>query len=237
MRKLIWLEWKKNRTGRYVRNAFVLATLLALLVYGMAFLGIADDPVTGTLDMAPGMSGISAVVEFLTNSVSFVFTGVMLAAFVVSAYKNGTMALMFSYPIGRRKLFSAQLLAVWIFNFGTLVLTKLFLYGCLELGKRFHETSSFQLDFQMGSLSFYSALFLSSALVVTIGFLALFVGLFTKSSKATVIASFLVVFLIQGSLGEISLAGNYGFRLVLAFLALILMAESVVMVEKRDMLS
>ena len=126
MRKLIWLEWKKNRAGRYVRNALIVAVLLALLVFGMAFFGIADDPVTGAPDAAPGMFRISAGVEFLTNSACFVFTGVMLAAFLVSAYKNGTMALMFTYPISRRKILASQMAAVWLFNFAALVLTKLF---------------------------------------------------------------------------------------------------------------
>ena len=69
MRKLIWLEWKKNRAGRYVRNAFFLTVLLTLLVFGMAFFGIADDPATGMPDAAAGMLSSSANVEFLTNSV------------------------------------------------------------------------------------------------------------------------------------------------------------------------
>ncbi len=234
MRKLIWLEWKKNRAGRYVRNALILAILLALLVFGMAFFGIADDPVTGVPDAAPGMLSISAGVEFLTNSAYFVFVGVMLAAFIVGAYKNGTMALMFTYPISRRKILFSQLAAVWLFNFGALVLTKLFLYGCLTLGESIYRTSSFPLDFDLGSPWFYGTVFLTAALVVTVGFLSLFAGLFAKSSKATVIASFLLILLTQGSVGDISLAGNPAFFLGLGLLALGLAAGSVITAKKRE---
>ncbi len=234
MRKLIWLEWKKNRAGRYVRNAFFLTVLLTLLVFGMAFFGIADDPATGMPDAAAGMLSSSANVEFLTNSVSIVFTGVMLAAFVVGAYKNGIMALMATYPISRRKLLASQFSAVWLFNFVALALTKLFLYGCLALGGRVYGASSFPLDFDLGSGAFYGSLLLSAAAVVTVGFLSLFAGLLAKSSKAAVVASFLLVLLTQGSVGDLSLAGNPAFFLGLAFLALLLAAGSVAAAGKRD---
>ena len=33
-----------------------------------------------------------------------VFTGIMLSVFIVSAYKNKTINIMFSYPIKRQKI-------------------------------------------------------------------------------------------------------------------------------------
>ena len=50
-----------------------------------------------------------------------IFTGVMLSAYIVNAYKNKTMNLMFLYPIKRQKILISQMLAVWIFNFVALV--------------------------------------------------------------------------------------------------------------------
>ena len=44
MLKLIKLERKKNRTGTYMRNAVILAGLLCLFVFALAYLGIANDP-------------------------------------------------------------------------------------------------------------------------------------------------------------------------------------------------
>ncbi|MCI9485821.1 MAG: ABC transporter permease [Lachnospiraceae bacterium] len=234
MRKLIWLEWRKYRVGRYVGAAVVLASFLALFVFGMAFFGIADDPATGVPDAAPGMLGISAAVEFLTNCVSFVFTGVLLATVVVGAYRNGTMALMFTYPISRRRILFSKLAAVWLFQFGALAFMKLSVYGCLALGGRVYGGSSFPLDFDLGGGAFYGSLFLGAALVVTVGFLSLFAGLLAKSSKATVVASFVLVFLTQGSVGDLSLAGNSVFFLGLAFLAFLLAAGSVAAAGKRD---
>lgn len=158
MLKLIKLEWKKNNIMKYVRNAIILAMLLCLFIFAPAFLGIANDP-DGTLDAAEGMDTISAPIELFTGMSFLIFTSVMLSSFIVSAYKNKTMNLMFTYPIKRQKIPASQMIAVWIFNFTTFILTKLLLYTCIYIGSQ-SMTSSFAVDFNMGSPSFYIQLLL-----------------------------------------------------------------------------
>lgn len=176
MGKLIELEWRKNRIGNWVRWAALLGAALGLLIFAMAFLGIANDPETGVPDAAPGHGGISSLIELLTSMCFLVFTGVMLSVFIVGAYQNGTMSLVFSYPVRRQKLLAAQMLAVWIFCFGALAAAKLLLYGCVLAGRRFLP-SAFPLDFDMTRGAFYGQLLLRSAVTVTEGFIALFAGL------------------------------------------------------------
>ena len=98
MLKLIQLEWRKNNIGKYIRNAMILAGVLCLFLFALAYLGIADDPDTGIPDAAPGNGTISAPIELFCSMSFLVFTGVMLSSFIVSAYKDKTMALMFSLP-------------------------------------------------------------------------------------------------------------------------------------------
>lgn len=235
MLKLIRLEWKKNRIGRYTQNAVILAFLLALFLFALAYLGIADDPDTGLPDTAPGHDGISSPIELFTSMSFLVFTGVMLSSFIVSAYKKGTMALMFSYPIRRQKLLAAQMLAVWIFNFLALTLTKLFLYGCILAGSRI-LTSSFPLDFHMGSPDFYIQLIFKSVTTVTMGFIALFAGMKMKSSRATVVASFLLILLTQANIGDLTLAGNALVPALLTAVSLVFALLSVCGAETRDLM-
>ena len=99
MLKLIKLEWKKNNIGKYIRNAVILAIILCTFLFALAYLGIANDPDTGVPDAALGNEMISSSIELFTGMSFLVFTGVMLASFIVTAYKNKTMNLMFSYPI------------------------------------------------------------------------------------------------------------------------------------------
>ncbi len=99
MLKLIRLEWKKNNVGKYIRNVVIMSALICLFIFALCYLGIANDPDTGVPDAVPGNSAISSSIELFTSMAFLVFTSVMLSTYIVSAYKNKTMNLMFSYPI------------------------------------------------------------------------------------------------------------------------------------------
>ena len=235
MLKLIKLEWKKNNIGKYIRNASILAVILCLFIFALAYLGIANDPDTGVPDAAPGNGTISSPIELFTSMSFLVFTSVMLSSFIVSAYIDKTMALMFSYPIKRQKIIISQMLSVWIFCFAALVLTKLLLYGSVLLGSRF-MISSFPIDYNMASLGFYVQLIVKSISIITMSFIALFIGLSMKSSKATIISSFLLILLTQANIGDLTMANNAIFPFILTILSLIFAFLSVVGVEKKDLM-
>ena len=235
MLKLIKLEWKKNNIGKYVRNAVILAGLLCLFIFALAYFGIANDPDTGVPDAAPGNEMVSSSIELFTSMYFLIFTSVMLASFIVTAYKNKTMNLMFSYPIKRQKILVSQMLAVWIFNFIALVLTKVLIYGCVLAGSHF-MTSAFQLDFNMASLSFYVQLILKSVVIVSMSFIALFIGLAMKSSKATIISSFLLIFLTQANIGDFTMKNNLVFPVILTLVSLVFAVLSVYNAETKDLM-
>lgn len=235
MLKLMKLEWRKNNIGKYIRNVIVLAAVLCLFLFALAYLGIANDPDTGIPDAAPGNDMISAPIELFCSMSFLVFTSVMLSSFIVSAYKDKTMALMFSYPIKRQKILISQMLSVWIFCFIALVVTKLTIYSCILFGSQF-MVSSFPIDYNMEGTGFYVQLIVKSVSTVTMSFIALFIGLAMKSSKATIISSFLLIILTQANIGELSLANNTVFPLILTILSLIFAVLSVVGVEKKDLM-
>ncbi len=234
MLKLVRLEWKKNNIGKYLGGVIIMAALLGLFVFALAFLGIANDP-DGTLDAAPGTDVISAPIELFTSMAFLIYTSVMLASFIVSAYKNKTMNLMFSYPIKRQKILASQMIAVWTFNFAALILTKLAIYMCVFFGAKFMQ-SSFVVDFSIDSLSFYIQLILKSVVIVSMSFIALFVGMALKSSKATIVTSFLLIFLTQANIGDFTMAGNAVFPIILTAISLLFAALSIVNVESKDLM-
>nr|UWI49591.1 ABC transporter permease [Clostridioides difficile] len=235
MLKLIKLEWKKNHIEKYIRNVFILAIILCLFVFALAFLGIANDPESGVLDATPGNNIISAPIELFTSMSFLIFTSVMLSSFIVSAYKNKTMNLMFSYPIKRKKILLSQILAVWIFNFAALILTRLLIYGCILLGSQF-MTSSFLIDFNMGNSLFYVQLILKSVVLVSMSFIALFIGIISKSSKATIITSFLLIFLTQANVGDFTLSNNMFFPIILTVISLVFAFLSIHNAETKDLM-
>lgn len=234
MLTLIKLEWQKHRIVTYMRNAFILAALLCLFIFAMDFLGIANDPDTGVPDTAPGMNRISATIELFANMSFLVFTGVMLSTFLVSPYRNGTIHLMFSYPIKRQKILAAQMLAVWIFNLAALVITKLLLYSCAQLGSQF-MVPAFVSDFDMTSYRFYLQLILKSAVLVSMGFIALYAGMATLSSKVTIVTSFLLIFLTQANIGDITLSNYAAVPLLLTVISVLFAFLSLYRAETKDL--
>lgn len=234
MLKLIKLEWKKNHIGKYIRNAVILAAILCVFIYALAFLGIANDPDTGVPDTTPGYNTISSSIELFTSMTYLIFTSAMLSSFIVSAYKNKTMNLMFSYPVKRQKILVSQMLAVWIFCLVALILTKFAIYSCVSIGAHF-TASAFPLDFNMTSLGFYVQLILKSVVIVTMGFIALFIGLAMKSTIATVISSFLLIILTQANIGDFTIANNTVFPIILTVISLAFAFLSVWQAEKKDL--
>ena len=229
MLKLIRLEWKKNRIGKDVRNAVILALCLGFFVYSVEFFGITDEiPEANSI-------GISAFIELLTNMSFIVFCGAMLASYIVGAYKNKTMNLMFSYPIKRQKILASQMIAVWSFNFIALTLTKLLIYLCVFMGAKFMP-SSFTIDFCIGSLSFYIQLILKSVVIVSMSFIALFVGIAMKSSKATVLTSFLLIFLTQANVGDFTISNNAIFPVILTVISFGFAGLSIYNAERNDLI-
>ena len=233
MLKLIRLEWKKNNIVKYIGGVIIIMLLLSLFVFAMAFWGIANDP-DGTLDAVTGKDMISAPIELFTSITFLIYTSVMLASFIVSAYKNKTMNIMFSYPIKRQKILASQMIAVWTFNFVALMLTKLAIYMCVFLGAKFMK-SSFVIDFNVGSLSFYIQMILKSVVVVSMSFIALFIGMAIKSSKATIITSFLLIFLTQANVGDFTMANNAVFPVILTVISFGFAVLSICNAESKDL--
>lgn len=234
MLKLIKLEWKKNNIAKYIRNVVILAAVLCLFLFALCYLGIADSPDSGIPDAAPGNDMISSSIELFTSMAFLVFTGVMLSGFIVSSYNNKTMNLMFLYPIKRQKILISQMLAVWIFNFTALAATKLLIYGCVLLGSQF-MVSSFPLDYNMAEPGFYVQLLVRSIVTVTMGFIALFIGMAMKSSKATIVASFLLILLTQANMGDLTFRDNAVIPVILTVVSLVFAFLSVREAETKDL--
>lgn len=188
MLKLIRLEWKKHTLWKYVRNAaIVTAALLGLLML------ISSDAGTGKMVVQTGKSEIHSLTEMFLNMAYLVFTGAMLSTFVVSEYENKLIHLMFSYPIKRRKIMVSKILAVCIFNFFALLVSKLLVYAVLVAAR-----SAEALGISMGDLSFWIGTLLGAIISVCSGCIPLLVGMKMKSSKAALISAFVIMLAVLG---------------------------------------
>ncbi|MDE6202103.1 MAG: ABC transporter permease [Lachnospiraceae bacterium] len=229
MLKLIRLEWKKNNIIRYVRNVLIMDIILFLMILASAGELEAIDT-----EILYGKSMLKAGVEMFTNMSFVVFTSTMLASFIVGAYKNKIMNLMFSYPISRKKILLSQMLSVWIFNFTALVLTKMLFYYGLAAAKGYAHILAAGIG--LNSSMFYAEIFVDSSVTVSVSFIALLAGLKMKSSKAAIIAGVILVCLTQGNIGQYTLTGNIPFLMTLIILSAVSVFLVLYKLETRDVL-
>lgn len=231
MWKLIKLEWKKNNIKKYIGKAAAITVILFLMI----LLTSGELTEKETVETY-GKSMIDAAIEIFANMAFMLCTSVMLASFIVSAYRNKTMDLMFSYPIKRRKILFSQMAAVWIFNFCALVLSKLMIYGGLFLINRLMHTtiSGISSGEIFANASFYLELLINSAAMVSISYTVLLASMRVKSTKATIVASCIVILLTQGNIGSYTLINNILFYIVLAVIAAITVFLYTYNVETKD---
>ena len=130
MCKLIKLEWKKNNVLKYIRNAAITTTVLLLLL-----LMAAGELETEETVQSYGKSMLGMSVGMFVHVSYIVFTGVMIAAYIVGAYEKKTINLMYSYPIKRSKIILSKIGAVWLFNFAAMVVSKAVIYLVLIASK------------------------------------------------------------------------------------------------------
>lgn len=228
MLKLIRLEWKKNKIGKYIFKAAIMTVILSLLIVAMA----GELEATETVQ-AYGTSMINASVDLFTNMAYIILTGVMLSTFIVGAYEKRMMHLMFSYPISRKKILLSEIFAVWIFSFTAMAVSKVFIYLMLLAAKPFLGISA--VGIQFGALSFWMNILIGSAAMVSISYIALPVGLLMKSSKAVIVAAVIIMLLTQGNIGKATLVNNIPFYGILVFLAVWAVFLSLHRVEIRDL--
>lgn len=233
MFKLIRLEWKKNNVKKAILSALIMILILAVFIFIATFFGTVSTTSEGEADIADGL--VISLVEILTGMSFLVFAGTLFSSFIVSTYKNKTMALMFSYPIKRKKIMLSQMLAVWILSFVLLVVAKLFIYCCILVGLRFF-TSQFLIEIDMTSLSFYLTLVVNSLVMITMSFVTLFVGIMMKSSKATIVSAIILIVLTQVGFGDLTLANFSAFQYIMAAVGVISAFLCMLNVEKKDLM-
>ena len=83
---------------------------------------------------------------------------------------------------------------------------------------------------------FYLQMVINSAVTVSVTLVALFVGMMMKSTKATIVDSFVLVFLTQGNIGTFTLRDNVVFLTILMLVSIAFAFLSVYKVETKGLM-
>ncbi|MDC7290091.1 ABC transporter permease [Blautia schinkii] len=232
MWKLIRLEYKKNKILKYVMKVGVITAIALLFFFAFTFWGIALDSDTGKVE--PDMvDKLPMLVTACMDLVFMVFTTSMYSSFLIEPYQNKSIHLMFTYPVSRKKVIVAKIAAVWMFSLIASVFTRLVVFVALKTGGCFF-TPDFLLNYSIMDFSFWSVQLVKSIEVVTIVLLAVWGGMDMKSTRMAVIFSIILIVIMQGAVGDLSLRSQSWLPLILAALAIVRTLIFVAGVEKKD---
>lgn len=236
MIQLMKLEYKKYRIKKYIGISLILTSLLTLFIFAMTYWGIARDPDSGVAEtqISGATITVASHVGLLTMLSFLVLAATMQSTFIVDAYQNKTMDLMFQYPIQRKKIIISKILAVLIFCFLSLALCQYIIYAVLYAAS-FYMTPDFSVDvINFLSPNFHIGILLQSLSTVCLSVLALYIGLLLQSTKAPVISAFLLFAVTQGAFGNFTLANNPSIPFILIGLSMVCTLFCVAKIETKD---
>ena len=187
MKRLIKLEWKRNR----LRTYHIAAVSIFIFLLAMLFLFAAIPRLEPTdTDMGPFLTytGITSLYNILGIASFAIFSSVLADRFVVEDFTGPQALLLFSYPISRSKILWAKLLLV----FGYSVLANL-LCGTTAFCLFFVSESLFPLSTASirieDMVTAFLSLLCSSIMAGGIGMIALWFGFRKRSISVTIIAA------------------------------------------------
>ncbi|MFT4414320.1 ABC transporter permease [Fredinandcohnia humi] len=177
MSKLILLEWKKAKQNMiFMELAFYIIIIMFLPVF---FIKVVNGAFGQSFDI---------FIELIKSmELSFALFGASLINHVfIEEYKNKTMSLSYSYPISRKKLFSAKILFIALFVFLVTVLSFLLTGITTVILDQFFDVIQFQVT---GSdiIAYLGATIFRSIIVSIVSFIPLFMfGVWRRATVPTV---------------------------------------------------
>lgn len=142
-------------------------------------------------------------VQFMNYENIFLFTGAistmlfgilsatMYARLIVEEYSGKRLALLFSYPVGRKKTLIAKILIVFLFVILSMLLCTMLSIGVFALTEAFSPIVSDAMTRDILTTAFRNML-ISSVAVSAIGLLSMRIGFIKKSISTTLISAFIL---------------------------------------------
>lgn len=207
MIKLMQLELQRINLRPYLISSTISGVVLLSFTYFIAY-----------------VAQVEQEVQFMTYGNIFLFTGAMsilifgvLSAtmygkLIIEEYSGKRLALLFSYPVGRKKTFSAKILIVFLFIVLSMLLCTILTIFVFTATESFAPIVSDTMTSDI-LIKAIGTMVVSLVAVSAIGLLAMRIGFINKSVSATLISAFI----LSGLYGNIAIgsAGNFVISLLI----------------------
>lgn len=228
MFKLMKLEMKKFKVAGYIKGAII----ANLVIIGIIIAGILISKSEGEL-ILNNYNFAFQMVDSSVKATFIIFASVLLSKLIIEEYKNGTMTLLFMYPINRKKLIVAKLIIVLIFTFVAIFLSNIFIDGILIAINSFTNFIPDQITKEILS----NAIISINTSAVTSAFMSLiplYFGMRKKSVPTTIISSILIVTVMCSNANGFSLSSIVIIPIIFSFVGAFIAYLSIRNIEHVD---
>ncbi|MGM0122820.1 hypothetical protein IGI37_000186 [Enterococcus sp. AZ194] len=190
MKKLIQIEMQKMNIKSYVKYAVIANVAIVLLVFlttVLSQLTVGEMPSIAT----------TTVIDSLVKATFLVWEAVLIANLVIEEYRSKTILLLFSYPVERKKVILSKLVVITGVVFLSMIVSQLIQNSLFFTLSQLVPFVEYHL-----SLGEIAAILLTTVTSIFLGMLPMYVGMFNKSTVATVVSSILIVALTVSSGGQ-----------------------------------
>lgn len=228
MLKLMKMELKKFPISGYIRGALIAMTVILIFMVLLFWTSVLE----GERIVYTQLECVD-MVSVLVNDVFLIFAAVMFSNYVIGEYSSGTINILFTYPISRRKIIWSKILLVCSFMIMTMILANLFVLTSMYLINSHTATLPVVLDgaFILAALT---KIIMNSVAFSLIGTLCLYFGMRKKSKVAAIVASIIIVAVVGSSTNGFSLSSIVFVPLTLALVGVTLTIFTFRRIEEID---
>ncbi|WP_217559741.1 ABC transporter permease [Paenibacillus sp. GbtcB18] len=231
MLKLMKLELKKYKIGRYLPGILIANFVILLLIGGIHMAEKIDNVMDAYQDYKMAFSVIIGLVK-----ITFViFASVILAKLVIGEYNAKTVNILFTYPVRRKKIMAAKLLLVSLWTFVTVFFSGLFLTGVFLLADASLNMVPETLTAPMVA-DHVLRMLLNAVSAAGTCLIPLLFGMMKKSVPAMIVSAVILVTITDSNNMGFSLSAGYIFPLVFAAAGVLIAFWSIRKVETSDVL-
>lgn len=226
--KLMKLELKKFPMKGYIRGAGIAMTVVLLFMVLLFWTTVLEGE-----EVIDTQADVVGMVTIIVNDVFLIMTAVMFANYIIGEYSSGTINILFTYPISRKKLIWSKIFLVCGYMTIVMIVANIFVMGALALINQYTITVPVMYDLQF--------LMLTAVKIVTnavafslIGTLCLYFGMMKKSKVATIVSSVIIVSILGSTSNGFSLSSIIFIPLTVALIGISLIFFTFRKIEEVD---
>ncbi|MFS0836878.1 ABC transporter permease [Paenibacillus sp. 1P03SA] len=231
MLKLMKLELKKYKIGRYLPGILIANFVILLLVGGIHM----AEKIDNFMDAYQDYKMVFSVIIGLVKITFVIFASVILAKLVIGEYNAKTVNILFTYPVRRKKIMAAKLLLVSLWTFVTVFFSGLFVTGAFLLADASLNMVPETLTAPM-IVDHILRLLLSAVSAAGLCLIPLLFGMMKKSVPAMIVSAVILVTITDSNNMGFSLSAGYILPLVFAAVGVLIAFWSIRKIETSDVL-